>query len=210
MNRIGRKIYYDKTSGNVLVVISEMVIFSEDTTIEQDIQNYTILTGRTRSSFDVIQLPFGELVDEFAKATSYRVNPATREIEFNYDPTFGLEQYKQFKLDELARKCENAIVGRFSSTVNNFVFQFSNDMEAQNNFKDGIWALENGKVASIPWTAYDSTGKVVRISLDLNQLSDINVNRLMHQQTNVSKLRDVLQPIVEAATTKEDVEAIVW
>lgn len=210
MNKIGRRIYFDKLTGNVILDKGEMQGSVVETTVEQDIMSYVALAERVRETFDVVELAFGEYQNEFITATSYRVNPTTREIEFNYDSTFDLEQYKTFKLQELSQKCGQAILGRFSSIVGTTTYQFSNDTEAQSNFKDGIWALENNKVAAVTWTAYDELGKIVRISLDLAQLINVNVDRLTHQQMNVAKLRDTLQPQLEACTTKEEVEAIVW
>lgn len=212
MNKIGRRIYFEVETGNVILDKGEMMGSVVETTIEQDIESFKILNERVRESFDYIQLPFGV---SFDGVTSYRVNPTTKELEFDYEPTFDLEEYKAFKLQELTRKCSESILGRFTSTITNtdgstITLQFSNDAEAQSNFKDGIWALETGKVASVSWTAYDEAGKVVRINLDLAQLENVNVDRLTHQQTNISKLRDILQPQLEACTTKEEAEAIVW
>lgn len=203
-----RRIFFDNL-GNVIQEIGRNGDFILPT-IEQDIASYVALSERVRDSFDVLELPFGAYANEFSTATGYRVNPTTKDLEFNYDPLFTLEDYKKFKLQELSQKCKETILGRFSSVVNTVTYQFSNDTEAQSNFKDGMWALENNKATTVTWTAYDETGAVVRISLDLTQLSNVNVDRLTHQQVNVSKLRDTLQPQLEACTTKEEVESIVW
>jgi hypothetical protein len=209
-----RRIFYDKTLGDKIHEIGRNGAMTIPT-IEQDIATFTALSERNRTTFDVLELPFGAHANEFSTATSYRVNPTTRELEFNYDPLFTLEDYKQFKLEELSKKCTETILGRFSSTITDSagvatVYQFSNDTEAQSNFKDGMWALENNKATSVTWTAYDANGAVVRISLDLAQLINVNVDRLTHQQMNVSKLRDTLQLQVESALSKAEVEAIVW
>jgi hypothetical protein len=124
---------------------------------------------------------------------------------------------KESKMAELDAKCKESILGYFKATVDTVEYSFSNDMEAQSNFKDGMWALENNKVTTVKWTAFDSSGNIVRLDLDLIKLSDVNVARLTHQQTMVAKYRDILQPKVESVTittTIEDaiaeVEAIVW
>jgi hypothetical protein len=209
-----RRIFFDNLTGEKIIEVgrSEGMIIP---TTERDIEIDERLSNRNRETFDVLELPFGTYANEFLTQTSYRVNPTTRELEFNYDPLFTLEDYKQFKLEELSKKCTETILGRFNSTITDSagvatVYQFSNDTEAQSNFKDGMWALENNKATSVTWTAYDANGAVVRISLDLPKLVNVNVDRLTHQQMNVSKLRDTLQPQVESALSKAEVEAIVW
>lgn len=122
----------------------------------------------------------------------------------------SLQQAKERKMEELDYHCERTILGRFKATVDTVEYSFSNDAEAQSNFKDGMWALENNKASTVKWTAYDLNGNVVRLDLDLLKLSDVNIARLTHQQSQVSKFRDTLEPQVWAATTIEEVEAIVW
>jgi hypothetical protein len=117
---------------------------------------------------------------------------------------------KKQKLSELDSKCKESILGYFKATIDGVEYSFSNDAEAQSNFKDGMWALENNKVTTIKWTAYDSTGNIVRLDLDLIKLSDVNVTRLTHQQTMVAKYRDILQPQIELSATVEEVNNITW
>ena len=87
MNYIGRKIYYDKLTGHVLVDTGERVGFVVPTTIEQDIQTFKALSERNRETFDYIELPFGAYAQDFRECNGYRVNPETRQLEFSYpDP----------------------------------------------------------------------------------------------------------------------------
>lgn len=83
MNNVGRKLYYDKQTGNILVNTGEMSGNVRATTIAQDIATYKVLSQRVRSTFDVIELAFGQYAEEFRTATSYRVNPITERIEFS-------------------------------------------------------------------------------------------------------------------------------
>lgn len=82
--KIGRRIYYDKTTGNVLVDTGERQGYVVPTTIEYDIQVYKILSERNRDTFDYIELEYGQYAQDFAECNGYRVNPATKEIEFSY------------------------------------------------------------------------------------------------------------------------------
>lgn len=84
---IGRKIYYDITTGNVIVDTGERQGFVMPTTIEQDIETYKALSERNRDTFDVIKLEYGQYAQDFAECIGYRVNPETKELNFSYpDP----------------------------------------------------------------------------------------------------------------------------
>lgn len=55
MNFIGRRIYYDKTTGNVILDTGEMVGFVTPTTIDEDFETYKALKERVRDTVSVIQ-----------------------------------------------------------------------------------------------------------------------------------------------------------
>jgi hypothetical protein len=84
LRQIGRKIFYDKTTGNVITDTGERQGAVRDTTIEQDIATYKALSERNRDTIEVLFLPFGARKQDFAKCNGYRVNPETRELEFSY------------------------------------------------------------------------------------------------------------------------------
>jgi hypothetical protein len=85
--KIGRKIYYDLATGNIILDTGERQGSVVETTIEQDIATFTALSERNRETFDVIELPFGAYQQDFAQCNGYRVNVETRELEFSYpDP----------------------------------------------------------------------------------------------------------------------------
>jgi hypothetical protein len=87
MNLVGRKIYYDKTTGNVILDTGEKMGFVQETTIDQDFEMYAALKERVRDTVGVIQLEFGQYAADFAQCNGYRVNPETLELEFSYpDP----------------------------------------------------------------------------------------------------------------------------
>ncbi|KIQ93893.1 hypothetical protein LH47_02043 [Anoxybacillus thermarum] len=87
MNKVGRKIYYDKMTGNVILDTGEMMGAVIETTIDQDFETYQALKERVRDSVGVIQLEYGQYAEDFAQCNGYRVNPQTLELEFSYpDP----------------------------------------------------------------------------------------------------------------------------
>lgn len=86
-NRIGRKIYFDKSTGNVILDTGEKMGAVIETTIDQDFETYQALKERVRDTVGVIQLEYGQYADDFVQCNGYRVNPETIELEFSYpDP----------------------------------------------------------------------------------------------------------------------------
>ena len=85
--KIGRRIFFDITTGNVILEKGEMQGFVIKTTINQDIDVFKELSERNRDTFDYIELEYGQYAQDFAECNGYRVNPNTKEIEFSYpDP----------------------------------------------------------------------------------------------------------------------------
>ena len=86
--KIGRKLYYDLITGEVLVDTGEREGNAIKTrTVDQDIAIYTALSEHNRESFDYIELEYGQYAQDFAEANGYRVNPETKTLEFSYpDP----------------------------------------------------------------------------------------------------------------------------
>lgn len=119
-----------------------------------------------------------------------------------------LNELKQEKIKELDTNCTQTILGRFLATINNTEYEFSYDAEAQSRF-NGIGLLFfTNKIQDIEWTAYEN-GERVRITLNQTNFDIISLQALQHQNTNIIKYNTLLQQVNEA-TTKEQVEAIVW
>lgn len=84
---IGRRIYFDKKTGDILVDTGERSGDVIELTVEQDIANYKALSERNRDTFDLIDLKYGEYSQYFSECTGYRVNTKFKEFEFSYpDP----------------------------------------------------------------------------------------------------------------------------
>ncbi len=92
--KIGRKIFYEVETGNVIINTGERQGSVIPSTIEQDIATYKSLFERNRGSFDVIELEFGQYAQDFAECNGYRVNPETKELEFSY-PNPSEEEFQE-------------------------------------------------------------------------------------------------------------------
>jgi hypothetical protein len=82
--QIGRKIYYDKATGNIIVDTGERSGNVVETTIEQDFTTYSALAERIPETVGMIQLDYGQFLQDFAECNGVRVNPTTLELEFSY------------------------------------------------------------------------------------------------------------------------------
>jgi len=126
------------------------------------------------------------------------------------DDGYLLKQSKITKRDELNRKCNETISGRFSHTVNDSTYYFSNDTEAQSNFEKADRAFEKGRMTEIGWTSYDVNGNVHRLVLTQETFEPLYLSHLYHIQQNIYRFRDVLMPQVESAQTVEELDTIIW
>ena len=83
---LGKRIYYLKVDGRVVLDTGEAEGWVNPTTTEQDWKIYTELQKYNKTEVDYIELQFGEFKTEFAECTSYRVNVETKTLEFDYTP----------------------------------------------------------------------------------------------------------------------------
>lgn len=87
--KIGRKIYYDLATGNVIVDTGERSGHVVPTTVEQDFQSYAALAERMPETVGVLELEYGQYAQDFAACNGYRVDVsgAEPELVFSYpDP----------------------------------------------------------------------------------------------------------------------------
>lgn len=83
---IGKRIYYLKVDGRVILDTGEAEGWVNPTTSEDDWIIYSELSKYNKSEVDFMELQFGEFKTEFAECTSYRVNIETKTLEFDYTP----------------------------------------------------------------------------------------------------------------------------
>jgi 16S rRNA U1498 N3-methylase RsmE len=82
---VGRKIYYELTTGDPILIVPEKHGQNAiNTTKEQDFQMYDVLTARNPDAIGLIQLEYGQYSAEFQSARSVHVNPETQELQFEY------------------------------------------------------------------------------------------------------------------------------
>ncbi|MEK5318173.1 hypothetical protein NSS94_02665 [Paenibacillus sp. FSL L8-0644] len=90
--QIGSKVYWRKSSGEVIFITPE--IESEhvrETTKEDDMGFYPQLKGFNPAQVEVLQLTHHQYYEDFQRAKSYVVNPDTGKLEFVYIDGGGSE-----------------------------------------------------------------------------------------------------------------------
>lgn len=69
----GRKIYYDKATGNVITDIGESEGHVRETTEQEDYKSYAVLFDRVPENVGSIRLEYGERINEFMNLGSMKV-----------------------------------------------------------------------------------------------------------------------------------------
>jgi hypothetical protein len=81
---IGRRIYFDKQTGNVIVNTGERTGNVVETTLEQDFITYKALKEREPESVGCIEFEYGQYLTDFNTCTGYHVNLEDRSLQFSY------------------------------------------------------------------------------------------------------------------------------
>jgi len=88
VKQIGRRIYYEKTTGNVILDTGERAGNVVETSIDDDFVSYYALSERVRETIGVLELEYEQHKQDFSECSGYRVNIETKELEFSYpDPS---------------------------------------------------------------------------------------------------------------------------
>lgn len=82
MATIGRKIYYETTTGFIIAETSEREGDVIETTFEQDKTSYPLLKLYDDKNIGFKQLEFGELKTEFQTCIARKIDPITKELIF--------------------------------------------------------------------------------------------------------------------------------
>jgi hypothetical protein len=84
MTKIGRRIFYDLLTGNIILDKGEMQGSVVQTTVDQDFFTFLELKQRDKATVGVKELNFGEFSQDFATCNGVRVDLTTKELLFTY------------------------------------------------------------------------------------------------------------------------------
>lgn len=88
--QIGRRIYYELATGNIILDTGERSGDVVETTQEQDFQSYAALAERVPETVGVLELDYGEFASDFAECNGFMVDVSGSEpaLVFSYpDPS---------------------------------------------------------------------------------------------------------------------------
>ena len=120
-----------------------------------------------------------------------------------------LGELKVSKKEELNQICGSQITNGFSAELNGEIYSFSYDVDNQQNFSDTMRLFENNMIDSIGWNAYAGKEKV-RIQLSKEEFTRVYLAGVKHKTDCLTRLNDVLYPLVDAAENKETIARIYW
>jgi len=131
------------------------------------------------------------------------------EGELVEDGDEALIHAKEAKLEELRAICQSTIESGFSYTFDGTQYWFSLDAEAQSNFLSAYQVMRDDIITEIPWTV-KVDGVYSRLLVDKGMMEELALAIMVHKTNNIAKLRDFLTPLIQEATSVEDVDAIQW
>lgn len=86
MQKVGRRFYYDKVTGEIIYERPEQIYLTErhEITVEQDMTSILVLKQRVPGTFEVLELEYGDYGADFAEAQLKGIDPETKELRFEY------------------------------------------------------------------------------------------------------------------------------
>lgn len=131
MKQIGTKIYYCLLTGNVIKIIGDMQGYVKETTFDEDIEIYTELKERNKSSIGLLTFDYGEYPKLSKGSTGVMVNLETKELIFSYE--------------ELPQEPTEIEIIQEKISI----------LEAENeNLKEGLRAILRGDMQSLAYILY--------------------------------------------------------
>ena len=131
-------------------------------------------------------------------ASDWEASGFDTEMEF-------IEELKKEKTEEMSRICGEKIINGFD--VDGVHYSYS--QEKQINFQDTYQLFLNNMITEITWNAYID-GEKTRVSLDKDTFQIVYLAGVKHKVDTMSRLNDVLIPMVNSADSKEVVARIYW
>ncbi|MBB6689862.1 hypothetical protein H7B90_00460 [Cohnella xylanilytica] len=93
--RFGRRIYYEKETGNVIHDTGERFGDVIETTLEQDFRAYISLAERVPETVGMLQLDYGQYSQDFMECSGYRVDVSGNEPKLVFSYPDGTEESEE-------------------------------------------------------------------------------------------------------------------
>jgi hypothetical protein len=150
MIQLGRKIYYDKATGNVIMTTPEMIGDVIEPTLAQDFITYTALHGIDPTTVGVLQVDYGQYSENFAKYP-FHIDPSIQQIVWDTTPQLSLNDTINVKVSQLNDLCQQSLQTFTSNTLGTKHTYLSRSGTVNND-----WALFNGEFSFVTSSYYDN------------------------------------------------------
>jgi hypothetical protein len=148
----------------------------------------------------------------FEKIPEPNVSPVFNKLLNRWIETAPIEVVlapaKQAKIKELNDACENTILGRFSVNLDDTIYEFSYDEQAQSRFNGTASLFNSNLITEVGWTSY-LNGARVRITLNKEKFNKVAMAALIHCNTNIEIFNQLLEEI-NLATSHEELDSLSW
>lgn len=211
--KIGRKIYFELATGNVILGMGERQGDVVETTQEQDFQAYAALQPYQSNAVGVIQLAFGQFVDNFEKYP-YHIDITKNPIDalaiiWDTANPYGatLPEIQVAKIAQLQDFYNQTLAAGFPSTANGTSIIYGFAPDDQTNLSQELNIVNAGLATfPIPWGAKDG---ITVVNLDEVRFKQLCKDANDFKWSQVGKLRELIGQ-VQAATTVDAVNVIAW
>lgn len=205
---IGRKIYYELSTGNVIIETGERQGDVIETTTDQDFQMYSALQPYQQSAVGVLQLTFGQDSQNFGKYP-YHVDTTTLTIVWDTANPIGasLADVQNAKIAQIRDMYNQTMTSGFNITIGTTQYTFGWITDDITHMTATQTAVGKGFLM-FPFNYADIHGNPVSIpdqaTLDSIESTATKFNMNNHQQA----LNLIGQ--VQTTTTVDAVNAIQW
>lgn len=119
------------------------------------------------------------------------------------------ERIKASMKETFSKKCQESILLGFECEVDDTVYHFAYDQEAQLNFQDTYLLFENNMIDTIMWSAQKENEKV-RLSLGKALFIKVYLTGVKHKNNCLSYYHDTLLPLLQNTMTIEETKTVSW
>jgi len=158
----------------------------------------------------------GKLLDGFEVPFEEIINPLESYVYENNDLRYcrerHLEYARKIKMEDLAQQAQKIINEGFQFEISpNDIVVIPYELEDRLRLLALPTVFGKGIINEIVWTVNRTSSKAVdRIQVTAGMLEGLTISALMHENLNVSILRDVLEPMIRNTQSLEELEKINW
>lgn len=212
MPDIGRKIYYELSTVNVILDTGERTGNVVETTEAQDFQFYTALQKYQQSAVGVLQLTYGQDITNFGKYP-YHIDISTSPASIVWVTTAtGLADAQTQKIAQLRDMYSQTLAAGFNVTIGSTQYTFGWASDDVTNMTATQQAVTQGFL-SFPIQYADVNGSPVSISdqTTLNSIESTATKFMTAQHQQVLKLiTQVNQLASTSGTTVDQINSVQW